>query len=199
MTLMYALGGTAISGWLSVCTVLGLSVSAILLTAFVLIERRTAKPLIPPYTWKVRSLVIGTTVMLGITAILVGAVFLNSIYLQNVLGYSALRAGMAFLPFAFAITAGTQVVRHLLGHTPPRTRRHRPGHHRGGCDAAVDRDQQRALRHHCRQPHQLGRHRGRVSPGFIVAAVIAGLIAVVAVPRMSAAPVAAGGGGMHGH
>jgi EmrB/QacA subfamily drug resistance transporter len=120
MTLMYALGGTATSGWLSARTIVGLSVSAVLLTAFVLIERRTAKPLIPPHTWKVSSLVSGTVVMLGITGILVGAVFLTSIYLQSVLGFSALRAGMAFLPFAFAITAGTQVARHLLGHTSPR-------------------------------------------------------------------------------
>jgi EmrB/QacA subfamily drug resistance transporter len=120
MTLMYALGGTATSGWLSARTLAALSVSAILLTTFVLIERRTDKPLIPPHTWKVRTLVTGTTVMLGITGILVGAVFLTSIYLQSVLGFSALRAGMAFLPFAFAITAGSQVARHLLSHTSPR-------------------------------------------------------------------------------
>jgi len=38
-----------------------------------------------------------------------------------VLGYSALRAGVAFLPLAFAITAGTQLARHLLARTAPRT------------------------------------------------------------------------------
>ena len=113
---MFGLGGAATGGWLSARTVLGLSSSAVRLAAFVLIDRRTDTPLIPPHTWKVRSLVTGTVVMLGITGILVGAVFLTSIYLQNVLGYSAMRAGMAFLPFAFAITAGAQVARHLLGH-----------------------------------------------------------------------------------
>ncbi|MEO6503384.1 MAG: MFS transporter [Jatrophihabitantaceae bacterium] len=120
MALMYALGGAATSGWLSVRTVAALSLSAVLLAGFVLIERRTAQPLIPPHTWKVSSLVTGTTVMLGITGILVGAVFLSSIYLQGVLGFSALRAGLAFLPFAFAITAGAQLARHLLAHTAPR-------------------------------------------------------------------------------
>jgi hypothetical protein len=38
----------------------------------------------------------------------------------TVLGYSALRTGVAFLPFAVAITAGTVVARHLLGHLSPR-------------------------------------------------------------------------------
>ena len=45
--------------------------------------------------------------MLGVTGILVGAVFLTSIFLQTVLGYSALRTGVTFLPFALAITVGT--------------------------------------------------------------------------------------------
>ena len=71
------------------------------------LERRAASPLVPPHTWKVRTLVSGTTVMLGVTGLLVGAVFLTSIFVQTVLGYSALRAGLAFLPFALAITAGT--------------------------------------------------------------------------------------------
>jgi len=121
MSLMYALGGTASSGWLSARVLIGFAVSAALLGAFAVIERRTPKPLIPPHTWKVRTLVTGATVMLGITGILVGAVFLTSIYLQNVLGYSALRAGIAFLPFALAITAGAQLARHALSHVSPRT------------------------------------------------------------------------------
>ena len=40
--------------------------------------------------------------------------------MQTVLGYSALRTGLAFLPFALAITLGTVVARHLLAHLSPR-------------------------------------------------------------------------------
>ena len=58
--------------------------------------------------------------MLGVTGILVGTVFLTSIFLQTVLGFSALETGLAFLPFAFAITAGTLVAKHLLAHLSPR-------------------------------------------------------------------------------
>ena len=91
-----------------------------LLVAFLKLEQRAAKPLFPPHVWKLDALVSGTAVMLGVTGILVGAVFLTSIFLQTVLGYSALRTGVAFLPFAFAITAGTVVARHLLGHLSAR-------------------------------------------------------------------------------
>jgi MFS family permease len=61
-----------------------------------------------------------TTVTLGVTGILVGTVFLTSIFVQLVLGFSALEAGVGFLPFALAITAGTVVARHLMAHTSPR-------------------------------------------------------------------------------
>ena len=79
-----------------------------------------ARPLVPPHTWKVTTLVSGTTVMLGVTGLLVGTVFLTSIFFQTVLGYSALRAGVAFLPLALAITVGTHVAGKLLARTSPR-------------------------------------------------------------------------------
>ena len=119
-TLVYALGGTATHGWWSVRTMAALLASAVLLVVFLKLEQRAAKPLFPPHVWKLDALVSGTTVMLGVTGILVGAVFLTSIFLQTVLGYSALQTGVAFLPFALAITAGTVVARHLLAHLSPR-------------------------------------------------------------------------------
>jgi EmrB/QacA subfamily drug resistance transporter len=118
--LMFALGGAADHGWLSLRTLTALGVSAVLLSTFVLIERRAARPLVPPHTWKVTTLVSGTTVMLGVTGILVGTVFLCSIFFQTVLGYSALRAGLAFLPLALAITVGTHVAGRLAARTSPR-------------------------------------------------------------------------------
>ena len=121
MTLMLALGGTETYGWTSARTLVTLAVSAVLLTAFAAVgaSRRPSR-CIPVHTWKIRTLVSGTTVMLGVSGILVGAVFLTSIFVQTVLGFSALAAGVAFLPFALAITAGTQVARHLLAHASPR-------------------------------------------------------------------------------
>jgi EmrB/QacA subfamily drug resistance transporter len=119
-TLMFGLASTSAHGWGSIRVLSAFVVSAVLLTAFVRVERRAARPLVPPHTWKVTTLVSGTTVMLGVTALLVGTVFLTSIFFQTVLGFSALRAGVAFLPLAVAVTAGTHAAGKLLGRTAPR-------------------------------------------------------------------------------
>ncbi|WP_426562407.1 MFS transporter [Angustibacter sp. McL0619] len=120
VALIYGLGASGPDGWGSAKVLVALAVSAVLFTAFIRIENRAAAPLFPPHTWKVRTLVTGTAVMLAVTGILVGTVFLTSIYLQTVLGFSALQAGLAFLPFALAITGGTLVARHALAHGSPR-------------------------------------------------------------------------------
>ena len=138
------------------------AVSAALLVAFLKLEQRAAKPLFPPHIWKLTALVSGTTVMLGVTGILVGTVFLTSIFVQTVLGFSALETGLAFLPFALAITVGTVVARHLLAHVSPRaiatvglliTA--------GAAAAAVHRGQRRPLRH--RHPPRTVRPRASAS------------------------------------
>lgn len=119
--LVYGLGATDSHGWWSVPTTGALATSAVLLATFIRLESRAAQPLFPPHIWKLTTLVSSTTVMLGVTGILVGTVFLTSIFVQTVLGFSALKAGVAFLPFALAITAGTVVARHLMAHLSPRT------------------------------------------------------------------------------
>lgn len=121
VALVYGLGASATHGWVSALTIGSLTLSAALIVAFLAIERRASDPLFPPHVWKLRTLVSSTCVMLGVTGILVGTVFLTSIFVQSVLGFSALRAGLAFVPFALAITAGTLVARHLMAHLSPRT------------------------------------------------------------------------------
>jgi EmrB/QacA subfamily drug resistance transporter len=118
--LMYGLASTSAHGWLSVRALVAFAASAVLLAAFIDIEKRAARPLVPPHTWKVTTLVSGATVMLGATALLVGAVFMTSIFFQTVMEYSALRAGVAFLPLALAITAGTHLASKLLAKASPR-------------------------------------------------------------------------------
>jgi EmrB/QacA subfamily drug resistance transporter len=119
--LMFGLASASGHGWGSVRVLTAFAASAALLTAFVRVERRAARPLVPPHTWKVTTLVSGTTVMLGVTALLVGTVFLSSIFFQTVLGFSALLAGVAFLPLALAVAAGTHIASKLLARTSPRS------------------------------------------------------------------------------
>jgi EmrB/QacA subfamily drug resistance transporter len=112
--LVYALEGTAEHGWGSARTLLLLAASLATLAAFAFIERSSSKPLVPPATWRSRSLVASAVLVLGVTGILVGTFFLNTFYLQEVIGASALETGLAFLPLALLIGVGAHSVTHLL-------------------------------------------------------------------------------------
>jgi EmrB/QacA subfamily drug resistance transporter len=112
--LVYAVEGATTHGWGSERTLALLAVAAGLLAAFAAIERQASRPLVPTATWQVRSLVSSATVMLGATGILVGTFFLNSLFLQNVLGASALETGLAFLPLVVVIGLAAHVGPQLL-------------------------------------------------------------------------------------
>lgn len=118
--LVFGIQTAASDGWTSPKTLGALAISGALLAAFGFIERRVRQPLVPPHTWRIKTLVSATGVMLGVTGLLVGAVFLGSTFFQTTLGYSALEAGLAFLPLAVILTIGTRLGSHLLGHVAPR-------------------------------------------------------------------------------
>ena len=112
--IVYAVEGASSRGWGSSRTLGLLALAAGLLLAFAAIERRTHRPLIPAAIWRVRSLVSSSTVMLGVTGILVGTFFLNSLLLQNVLQASALQTGLAFLPLCLVVGCAAHVAPRLL-------------------------------------------------------------------------------------
>lgn len=114
VSLVLAVEGTATHGWTSAYS-LGLAVlAAVLLFRFAVSERRTRQPLIPPSTWRIHSLVSSAAVMLTATGILVGAFFLNTLYLQRVMHASPLETGLAFLPLTVVILAGARAASHVL-------------------------------------------------------------------------------------
>ena len=120
-TLMFTLARVESQGWTSVQTVLGLGTAGSLMVAFVLVEGRAKQPLVHPHTWKISSLVSSTTVMLGITGLLMAVVFLTSIFGQTALGYSPLESGLAFVPLAATLVIGTHLAAHGSAHLPVRT------------------------------------------------------------------------------
>src|ERR687896_112088 len=109
MLLVYALDGASDHGWGSARTLLLLALAGAMLAVFVLVERASRQPLLPPATWRHRALVSSGAVVLGITGILVGTFFLNSLYLQHALDASALETGLGFLPLALSIGAAAQL------------------------------------------------------------------------------------------
>jgi len=120
LALVYGVERSGSHGWGSEESVVGLAVAAVLLAGFAVLETRVAAPLVPPRVWRVRSLVSASTVMAGITGAVVGAIFLTSLYLQQVLGSSAVVAGLQFLPLAVVITLSAAVASRLLPLVGPR-------------------------------------------------------------------------------
>jgi predicted MFS family arabinose efflux permease len=114
VSLTYALAGAPAHAWGSVRTLGLLALAVVLLAAFAAAERSAPRPLVPARLWRTRSLVAGVLVMLGATGVLVATFFLNSLYLQEVQGASALRTGLAFLPVALVIGAGAHLAARLL-------------------------------------------------------------------------------------
>lgn len=102
-------------GWGSARTLVLFAGAAALIAAFVAIERAAARPLVPPSIWRVRSLTSSATIMLGVTAILIGTFFLGSLFLQRVLGSTPIQTGLDFLPLVLVTGVATHVGRKLLG------------------------------------------------------------------------------------
>jgi MFS family permease len=116
LALVYAVESTTSHGWTASPTLLATGAAVVLLGGFVVNERKVAAPIVPPGTWRIRSLVSASVVMAGVTGAVVGAIFLSSLYLQQVLGSSALVAGLEFLPLAAFITASAAIASHALPH-----------------------------------------------------------------------------------
>jgi EmrB/QacA subfamily drug resistance transporter len=114
MVLVYAIVNARTAGWISGPT-LGLGAIAVaLLTAFVMLELRLRNPLIRLGIFRMRSLTSSNTVMLFVAAGMFGMFFFASIYVQEVLGYSPLKAGLAFLPVTAAIIVGAGLSQQLI-------------------------------------------------------------------------------------
>jgi predicted MFS family arabinose efflux permease len=105
MTLVYAIVQAQQEGWGSARTIGTFALSVALLAAFVAIELRAVAPLVRLSIFRVRSLATANIVMLFVMSGMFAMFFFNSLYIQRVLGYGPLKAGLAFLPF----TAGIMV------------------------------------------------------------------------------------------
>jgi EmrB/QacA subfamily drug resistance transporter len=103
MLLVYTLVKTSDVGWGSARTIVLLAASAGLIAMFVVIESRTRSPLMPLRILRNRSVASADAVGLLVGAALLSMFFFLSLYLQQVLHYSALRTGIAYLPLAVGI------------------------------------------------------------------------------------------------
>jgi EmrB/QacA subfamily drug resistance transporter len=114
IVLVYAIVKAPDYGWGSAKT-LGLAALALLLlAAFVLIELRSPAPLVRLGIFRIRSLTAANLVLFAVAGGLFANFFFSTLYVQNILGYSPIEAGFAFLPVAFGIGIGAGLAQQLV-------------------------------------------------------------------------------------
>src|SRR6478736_367749 len=116
MLLVYGLVNSAQHGWGSTVSIVSFIAATALLVGFVLIEQRSAEPLVRLSIFRVRSLTTANLAMFLAFSGMFAMFFFNTQYIQRALGFGPLKAGVAFLPF----TAGIMISAGLASTFAPR-------------------------------------------------------------------------------
>jgi EmrB/QacA subfamily drug resistance transporter len=111
---VYALLDVTDAGWGSIQTLGLLALSAALIAVFVVIERRSDAPLVPFRIFRLRTLTGANAVGLVVGATFYSAFFLVTLYMQQVLGYSPIEAGLSYLPLTASLILGSLVASQLV-------------------------------------------------------------------------------------
>jgi EmrB/QacA subfamily drug resistance transporter len=112
--LVYGVSAATEYGWGSAAVIAALAGSAVLLAAFILIERKSVHPLVRLSIFRNRGLSVAGVMMLCAGVLMTATIFFLSLYFQQVLGYSALRAGLAMVPMTLLMVVGSFVCRALV-------------------------------------------------------------------------------------
>lgn len=117
--LVYGLTNAAIHSWGSPSTAMSLAGAVFVLAVFVIIEARTTNPLMPLHIVADRGRSGGYAVMLLISTGIFAVFFFLTQYVQNILGFGPLEAGLSFLPLVGAIGFSAQAASRLVGRVGP--------------------------------------------------------------------------------
>ncbi len=115
VALVFGLSRAPIDGWGSTTVLASLTLSAVLLCAFVLNELRSRDPLLPLGLFKTRNVAGGDLAALIVAASLFSLFYFLTLYVQTVLGYSPIRAGVSFLVTPLVIAVFSGITSQLVG------------------------------------------------------------------------------------
>jgi EmrB/QacA subfamily drug resistance transporter len=115
MLLVYATTRATTEGWGSGTTIALLAGAAGLVLAFIAIELRSPSPLLPLRIFRVRSLTAANAAMAIVGSVAFSEFFLLTLYLQDVLHYSAMQSGAAFVAFASAVVVASNIAQVVVG------------------------------------------------------------------------------------
>ncbi len=112
--------GEAAHGWGDPWTIASLVAGVVLLATFGVIESRVSHPLLPIRIFQNRTRAASFVVMMLVPAAMFSMFFFLSLFIQNLVGYSPLRTGFAFLPFSVGIVIGAGLSSNLVSRVDPR-------------------------------------------------------------------------------
>jgi EmrB/QacA subfamily drug resistance transporter len=115
MLLVYALTRATSNGWGSGTTLALLAGAAALVLAFVGIELRSRSPLLPLRIFRLRTLSAANATMAIVGGVAFSEFFLLTLYLQDILHYSAVQSGLAFIGFALTVVVISNVAQAVVG------------------------------------------------------------------------------------
>jgi EmrB/QacA subfamily drug resistance transporter len=114
LLLVYALVKAPDVGWGTTRTIAELAGALALLAAFLVTERRTKNPLAPLSIFRINGLAYSDATQLIAFAGFLAMFFFLTLYMQNVLGYSAIQTGAAYLPLTFAVAVAAGATSQLI-------------------------------------------------------------------------------------
>ncbi|MBV9831400.1 MAG: MFS transporter [Marmoricola sp.] len=120
LAVVHALGEATTRGWTDVRSGGFLVVGCVLLLCFVAQQHRSSAPLVPLSVFRLASLRAANLAGVFLLAAVVTLFYFASLYLQQVLGYSALRTGLSYVPLASTVACSAGVTSVLVTRIPPR-------------------------------------------------------------------------------
>ena len=118
--LVYGISRAGTDGWGDPWTVASLAAGLLLLATFLLIERRVEHPLLPVRVFANRTRAASYLAMFFAPAAMFAMFFYLSQYIQTVMGYSSIEAGVAFLPFCVGLVLAAGLSSNLINRIDPR-------------------------------------------------------------------------------
>ena len=114
MLLVYGLTETTNAGWTAAHVLGAFAASAVLMAIFLTIELRSRSALVPLGIFRRRTLSGANLIGFGLGTMIFGMFFLLSLYMQNVLGYSAIKTGIAYLSVALTVIVAATISQMLV-------------------------------------------------------------------------------------
>jgi EmrB/QacA subfamily drug resistance transporter len=114
MLLVYAMTRATQDGWATATTIGLLAASAALILSFIGVELRSRAPLLPLRMFRLRTLSAANATMFLVAWVAFSEFFLVTLYLQQVLGYSAIQTGVAFVAITLSVVVFSNVAQVLV-------------------------------------------------------------------------------------